>query len=386
MLLLAKTLYGLEPYLADELAALGARHVNMLNRAVSFQGNQELLYRANLHSRLALSFLLPICTFEASNEEQFYFELKQIPWENYLDVQQTFAIHATVHSETFRHSQYISLKAKDAIVDYFREKKGIRPNVNKDFPDILLDLHISHQTCTISLNSSGESLHKRGYRRQAGEAPLNEVLAAAMVVISKWKEQDVLLDPFCGSGTILIEAAQIAARIAPGLYRKRFAFMNWLDFNEKLWKKLLQQAHQLIRKEINLRIYGSDISEKAIRIARQNVKNAHVEDFIQLTCISFEQRKPPFSEGYIITNPPYGERIGNQNMSNFYKSIGDKLKRDFAGYRFFIISSNLEAMKFFGLKPSHKWTLYNGGLACTFREYELFEGRFFDYKRRNSLQ
>jgi len=378
---LAKTLFGIEPYLTEELIRLGAREVTPLNRAVSFYGDNAMLYKANLHCRLALNILKPIHVFKAKNEEQFYNLVRAIRWEDYLTIQQTFAIDATVHSEVFRHSKYIALKAKDAIADYFRDKTGVRPSVNTITPDVKLNLHISGTTCTLSLDSSGDSLHKRGYRRSHTDAPINEVLAAAMVVISGWQPHQTLLDPFCGSGTILIEAAQIAANVAPGLLRKTFGFMNWQDFDKKLWENIRHDAQQAVIDEPEARIYGSDISGKAIRIACENVENAHTDDMIRLLTKPFGQRTPPNPEGgYIITNPPYGERIGAENMSAFYKAIGDKLKQDFAGYKVYIISSNLETMKSFGLKPTKKWTLFNGGLECTFREYELFKGKLIDKK------
>ena len=373
--IVAKTLAGLENVLADEIRALGAESVLVERRAVSFIGDQELMYKANFHLRTAIKILKPIAEFEVTNRDELYDHAKEIPWTNYLALGKSFAIDATVQSEMFVNSMFASLRVKDAIADQFREATGKRPSVNADDPDIRINVHLMNNHCTLSLDSSGESLHKRGYRIGQGEAPLNEVLAAGMILLTGWHGEKDFLDPMCGSGTLLIEAAMIAKGIPPGIYRKSFGFEQWPDFNEKLFEEIYNGEYE---KEFNGKIIGSDISPMDIAIARNNVKNASLSKVIELQVQDFIKIEPPFDNGIIIMNPPYGERMKPQSISELYSSVGNTLKNKFAGFEAWIISSSEDGLKSIGLKPAKKIELYNGALACSFRCFELFKGTHKD--------
>jgi putative N6-adenine-specific DNA methylase len=372
--MIAKTLFGLEEVLAEELQGIGAENIAILNRAVSFDGDTALMYRANIRLRTALNILKPIHTFIAYNEDTLYKEVRKIAWKDYLTLQTTFSIDSTVSSEIFRHSKYVALRSKDAIADYFRELTGERPSVDVENPDVKINIHVYKHSFTISIDSSGDSLYKRGYRVTSADAPINEILAAGMILLSGWDKKQNLIDPMCGSGTILIEAALIAADIAPGIYRKRFGFQFWNDYNQKLFDTEIAAAKSLIKEDVECRIYGSDVSRKPIEAALENITNAHVDDFITISQKPFEERNVPAGGGILISNPPYGERVGKRDINEFYKIIGNRLKQAYAGYSAWLISSNLEALKYVGLHPSRKIELYNGGLQCSFRKYVLYEG------------
>jgi putative N6-adenine-specific DNA methylase len=371
--MVAKTQFGLEEVLAAELRTLGALNVETHNRAVSFTGDRAVMYKANLHARTALKVLVPIEKFTARNERDLYEEVRRIEWDRYMDVTGTLAVDGILKSEYFNHSQYIALKTKDGIVDYFRDKYKRRPDVNVTDPDLRVNLHISKDQCTIALDSSNESLHRRGYRGENTLAPLNEVTAAGLVLLSGWNGKGVLMDPMCGSGTILIEAAMFARNIPPNMLRKKFGFETWKDFDAKLWDEIKTEAKKNIR-DSDATIIGSDAVFKVIELARGNVERAGLDEDIRLSNKRFEEVKPPAEGGTVIMNPPYGERLQVEELDTFYKSIGDKLKKDFKGYNVWIIASGTESLKKVGLQASKRIMLFNGGLECKFHCFSIYEG------------
>ena len=374
-LILAKTFKGLEEVLAQELIELGANDVQLERRAVSFRGDKALLYRANLCLRTAIRILVPIASFKAKDTDALYDQVKALNWSQYMTADQTFAIDATVYSESFRNSRFVTYRVKDAIADYWIDKAHKRPSVSTQIPDILLNVHVANEQVTISLDSSGESLHKRGYRVATTEAPISEVLAAGMLLLSGWKGQSDFYDPMCGSGTLLIEAALIARNIAPGVFRSSFAFEKWPDFDADLWNDIYNDDSN--ERDFTHHIYGSDASFYAIQQAAKNVKSAGVAKDVELKQIRMEEIKEVHAEGALVMlNPPYGERLkSNKEMEDLYSAIGTTLKHQFTGSTAWIISSNVEAMKCIGLKPSKKYHLLNGELDCQFNKYELFQGK-----------
>lgn len=372
--IVVKTFLGVEELLAEELTALGATDVKLLKRAVACRGDKRLVYKINLLARTALRVLIPIATFKTGKEEGLYYHIKQIDWSKYMDVDQTLSISSSVYSKYFTHSQYVALKTKDAIVDQFREKTFKRPNVNTVSPDLAIDVHVKDDNFTISIDSSGQSLHKRGYRKEQFVAPINEALAAALVMMTGWKGETTFIDPMCGSGTILAEAAMIASNTPPQMQRNYFAFKKGKHFDKALWNEILEEAKANI-KTPECAIWGFDKSFQSIRIAERNLETANMELFVQLKRKSFDKNQAPDHKGVIVTNPPYGERIEtSEDIIDFYRMIGDQLKNNFHGYTAWIISSNFEAMKLIGLRPSRKITLYNGALQCKYQRYDLYAG------------
>jgi len=369
----AKTLFGLEEILISELRRIGAKDIEKHNRAVSFTGDKGFMYKANLCLRTALRILVPIKSFKVSDEQSLYNEIKNIDWEQYMSVDDTLAIDCALNSDLFNHSQFLSQKAKDAIVDQFREKHEKRPSVDLDHPSLRINLFIYKDNCTVSLDSSGESLHKRGYRDKTNLAPLNEVLAAGMVLLSGWDAHFNLVDPMCGSGTILIEAALIANNIPPGFYREEFGFERWKDFDAELWKLIFDAS---INKISNLesKLLGADISRNVARKAFDNVKEAKVDDVVTIKTSAFENLEAPQGKGTVIINPPYGQRMNLEDINALYKSIGDTLKKNWSGYDAWLITSNMEAVKHIGLRPSRKIALFNGPLECRFLKFEMYSG------------
>lgn len=370
--IIIKTLFGLEKVLETELHQMGIQKTERLNRAVRADGSEEDLYRCNLLLRTALSVLKPIGQFYAHHENQLYKRVQQINWVDYLRLEQTFAINSTTHSQVFTHSHYAALKTKDAIVDQFRKKYGRRPNIDTRHPDVVIDLHIADKLVTLSLDSSGTTLDKRGYRTQSTEAPLNEVLAAGLLALSGHTPNATLLDPMCGSGTIAIEAAMMAAGIPPGLNR-HFAFENWRHFDEEKWKKIKREYKPLPSPE-HPEVFARDADPHALKLARQNARRAGVEQWISFEKINFFSLAPPTSGCHVVMNPPYGQRLQKGSMTEFYKKIGDTLKSNYQGSEAWIISSNLKDLKFVGLRPSQKIKLFNGALECRFQKYELYPG------------
>jgi len=350
--MVAKTLYGLEEILAEELIGLGADGVQIGRRIVSFEGDKELLYKTNFCCRTALRILKPIANFKANNPDEVYEQVKQIDWLQFLPEKKTFSIDSVVYSETFTHSKFVTYRVKDAIVDFFTEKGFPRPSVRINNPDLQLHLHISHNDCTLSFDSSGESLHKRGYRTEELSAPLSEVLAAGMILKTGWKGDSHFIDPMCGSGTLLIEAALIAMNISPGVFRDKYAFEKWDDFDAGLFEKI--STDDSCEKEFAFKCYGSDISPKAIVAAAKNVKNAGLSKYIELKVLPFQDMKENPGEGILVTNPPYGERLNSFDLLDIYAVIGERLKHVFSGYEAWVLSSNLEGFDKIGLKPSYK--------------------------------
>ena len=371
--LIAKTFMGLEPVLAKELTQLGANDVKIGRRMVSFTGDKEMMYRANFQLHTAIKILKPIRHFKANSADDVYEEIKKTDWTTYLDDNKTFAVDAVVFSEEFRHSKFVSYKVKDAIVDQFREKTGNRPNISVTNPDIRLNIHIAEDQCTLSLDSSGESLHRRGYRQESVEAPLNEVLAAGMILMTGWQGDTDFIDPMCGSGTLLIEAALIAHNMAPGLFRKEYAFEKWADFDAELFDRIYNDDSQ--EREFKHHIYGYDIDMKAINTARLNVKAAGLTNSITIEQQDFKDFKQPQEKSLMVTNPPYGERISTPDLLGTYRMIGERLKHEFTGNDAWVLSYREECFDQIGLKPSLKIPLYNGSLECEFRKYQMFDGK-----------
>ncbi len=376
--MIAKTFQGLEEVLAAELTALGANDIQIGRRMVSFSGDKEMMYKANFCLRTAIRILKPIKHFTAQDADEVYEQIKAIHWEDYLSVDNSFAIDAVVFSEEFRHSKFVSYRIKDAIVDYFREKTGKRPNVRINKPDVLLNIHIAENNCTLSLDSSGESLHRRGYRQEAVEAPLNEVLAAGMILMTGWHGECDLIDPMCGSGTIPIEAALIARNIAPGVFRKEFAFEKWPDFDRDLFDEIYNNDSQ--EREFTHKIYGYDNNPKANTIAMHNIKAAGVSKDVVLKLQPFQQFEQPKEKSIIITNPPYGERISSNDLLGLYEMIGERLKHAFTGNTAWILSYRDECFDKIGLKATKRIPLLNGALDCEFRQYEIFDGKYKDFR------
>lgn len=384
--MVAKTFQGLEDVLADELRALGAQNVTPGRRMVSFEGDKELMYRANLSCRTALRILKPIVKFTANDPDTLYEMTKEYDWSTLLSPEKTFSIDSVVNSDMFNHSRYVTYRVKDGIVDYFKDRYGAdkRPGVRLQDADAMINVHIDGNRVTLSLDSSGESLHKRGYRVAQTEAPINEVLAAGILLKSGYNGDCPLVDPMCGSGTFLIEAALIAANINPGVYRRNFAFEQWKDFDEELFEKLYNDDSN--EREPLHKIYGADMSPKAIAVAEKNVKQAGVSRYVELEIKPLSQWKEAPADGMVVTNPPYGERISVEDMEGLYELIGNKLKNVFKGYHAWIIGYQDDHFKHIGLAASQKIPMLNGSLECELREYVIFEGDYKSFRRDgNSL-
>ena len=380
MQLVAKTFKGLEDVLAEELRQLGAGNVTPGTRMVSFTGDKRMLYKANFCCRTALKILKPIVSFKARDTDELYEEAKRFEWDTLLGADETFAIDSTVNSEEFRHSKFVVYRVKDAIADYYMEKYGRRPSIRLVGADMQLNVHIYNNEVTISLDSSGESLYKRGYRVDQTEAPINEVLAAGLLLKAGWDGSQNLVDPMCGSGTFLIEAALIATNTYPGIFRKSFAFERWKDFEPEMLDEIYNDDSQ--ERTFDYKIYGSDISLKAIGIATRNVKSAGVAKYVDLKVKPFEDYTEAPANGMLITNPPYGERLSLDDVDAFYDMIGSKLKNVFKGYHAWIIAHKPEHFNAIGLKPSTKLEVNNGALDCEFREYVMFDGTFAEFRKQ----
>jgi putative N6-adenine-specific DNA methylase len=380
--MVAKTLFGFEELLAKELKQLGAQAVTIGVRHVSFIGDKGFMYKANIGLRTAIKILKPIASFKVINETDLYKKINAIPWENYLKSNGSLAVGATLNGDTFTHSQYVSLKTKDAIVDRFRDQTGERPNVDLRFPDLKIDIHIDRHFCTVSLDSSGESLHKRGYKIATNIAPINEVLAAGLIMLSGWDGQSDFMDPMCGSGTVLIEAAMIACNIPPNLMRNEFGFERWEDWDVDLFEKIEESLLSKTR-DFHHKIMGFDKSPSAVEKANQNVENAKLEDFIYIKHEDFFKTQKGGEEHlHMVFNPPYGERLDIE-MESFYSSIGSTLKHKYPGTNAWMISSNMEALKHIGLRPSRKIKLFNAKLESRFSKYEMYAGTKKTHKLKN---
>lgn len=366
-------MYGLENVLSDELEDCGAEDVTILNRAVSFIADKVILYKVNLRSRTAISILVEQASFWLKNEDDLYKKVKQVNWGHLLNINKTFMVRATVNSTLFTNSQFVAYRTKDAIADWFMDDQGKRPNVDTKNPDLKIQIHISDRKCTISLDSSGDPLFKRGYRQSRVIAPINESLAAGILLLAGWNGQCPLLDPMCGSGTFLIEAAMIAHNIPPGM-KRRFGFQNWLNYDAELWDSIFKEEVAKIT-DNNVQILGYDRDQEALQSARENVTTAFVEDSITLKKQDFfesewfKEEKP-----WIFMNPPYDERLQEDDVIQFYKDIGNQLKFNYSGAEAWIISSNLRALKYVGLRPSKKIKLFNGPLECRLNNFQMYRG------------
>ena len=370
--MIAKTFFGLEEVLAAELRIIGAKNIIQHNRAISFIGSNETMYRANHFARTALRILKPILKCKVQTPKSLYRNVKNYKWEKLFSLDETFAIDTVVSSEYFKHSKFVALKVKDAIVDRFRDQFDERPNVDVNNPTVRISVHIFNDTCTISLDSSGDSLHKRGYRTASTVAPLNEALAAGMILLSGWDKDSEFIDGMCGSGTIPIEAALIALNIPPGYLRNSYGFMKWKDFDSELWQKIKDGVE--IKTELDFKIIASDKSPEAIEAAARNIKSANLLKHIILEKKYFDEQSCKSGFGVLIMNPPYGERLKEEDLDRFYAEIGDTLKSNFTGFDAWILSASKTAMKKVGLRTSKKLTLFNGALECKFHKYELYRG------------
>lgn len=376
--LIAKTFQGLEEVLAQELTELGANDIQIGRRMVSFSGDQEMMYRANFCLRTAVRVLKPIKHFKASGADDVYNAVRAIDWSRYLSLDTTFSVDTVVFSQEFRHSKFVAYKVKDAIVDYFRETTGERPNISITNPDIRLNIHIAEDDCTLSLDSSGDSLHLRGYRVASVDAPINEVLAAGLIKLTGWKCDTDFIDPFCGSGTILVEAALMARNIYPGVFRKSFGFEKWKDFNRELLDRIYNDDSA--EREFAHKIYGYDLNLRAVEAARANAKSAGVADLVSVEQREMKKFVKPAEPAILVTNPPYGERLVSPDLLGIYRTIGERLKHEFAGGEAWIISYREECFDEIGLKASFKVPLFNGSLDCEFRKYQLFSGKLDDFR------
>jgi len=372
MKFIVKTLHGLENVLADEMRELGINDIHPGRRAVSFSGGLEHLYKANYGLRTAIRILNILDEFQVSHPDKLYKEIYNMEWERWFSYKRTIAVDSVVSSDHFRHSRFVSQKVKDAIVDRFRAKTGLRPSVDLNDPDVRIHVHIYADRCSVSLDSSGESLHKRGYRRSAWMAPLNEVLAAGMILLSGWSRDTAFIDPMCGSGTLLIEAAMIGKGIPAGIFRNKYCFQKWQDYDEALFEKVKKDMMPGQDDEVTIR--GFDISQEALTAATKNINQAGLRKEVKLKRSPFQELTPGLQKGLIITNPPYGERLEEDDLVRLYKDFGDKLKHDFAGFQVWILSGNMEAIKHIGLRTSRKLTLYNGAIQCKYHRYDLYEG------------
>lgn len=383
--LIAKTFQGLEDVLAKELVGLGANNVQIGRRMVSFTGDKALMYKANFHLRTAVRILKPILHFKATDADEVYNVIKSIDWSEYLDENSTFSVDSVVYSDVFRHSKFVAYRVKDAIADYFNEKSGRRPSVRLNNPDLMFHIHIAHEDCTLAFDSSGESLHRRGYRVETGPAPINEVLAAGMIMLTGWNGECDFIDPMCGSGTLPIEAALIARNIAPGVFRKGYAFEKWRDFDSELFRSIYEDDS--LERPFEHRIYGYDVDGRMVACARKNVKSAMMGDIIEINCRDIKDFEQPEKRALMIVNPPYGERLVSEKLLQVYKDLGSRLKHAFQGNEAWVISSNYDCFDQIGLKASARIPLYNGDLDCEFRKFELFQGKFKGFREEgNSLK
>lgn len=371
--MVAKTMYGLEEILANELQTLGAKNINRLTRAVEFTGDMKMLYKANYCLRTALCILKPIVFFTAKDENELYSNIFKVKWEKYMNPDGTLIIDSSVSSHTFKHSLFVAQKTKDAICDHFRKYFNVRPNVDKKDPDLKIDIHIFENDVTISLDSSGEKLFKRGYRRQTGLAPINEVTAAGLIQLTGWKADSNFLDPMCGSGTIAIEAAMYAMNIPAQYYRHSFAFQHWSEYNSVDWKYVRQEADNPIR-DFNYEIWASDISQDALNIAQTNITFTKLHKDIHLLLSPMEEGKKPEGKTIVITNPPYGERLEVDDVVALYERMGDTFKKFYDGCTVWVLSSDIFALKRIGLKPTRRIEVFNGNLECRFFKFEIYKG------------
>jgi putative N6-adenine-specific DNA methylase len=376
--LTAKTFHGLEDFLAEELKNINAQNIKVLNRAVQFSGDKATAYSANYNCRTALRILTELAFFKAHNEDYLYRKAKEIEWDKYFDTHQSFAINKTVNSDFFKHSHFAALRIKDAIADFFNEKYGKRPSVDAQTPDILINLHISDTKVNISLDTSGEPLYKRGYRKDAGQAPINEVLAAGLIKAAGDIDKKCFFDPMCGSGTIPIEFTMTKLNIPPAYHRQKFAFQNYKDYDESIFLKIKAEADSKIKSETEIQVFASDKNPTALKSANMNIKAAGLSEYITLLHDNFFAAEAPCSEGIIITNPPYNERLQIENTKDFYKQIGDSLKMNYSGWTAHVFSGFPSAAKTVGLRTKQRQKFYNGKIESRLLSYDMFKGKLKD--------
>lgn len=381
--MIAKTFSGMEDVLMNELTMLGATDCNKLTRAVSFKGDKTLMYKANLWCRTALRILVPFTSFEADDEQTLYDEIQKTDWSVWLSVDSTLAVETTLNQSTLNHSQFVSQKIKDAIVDQFRSKFDKRPSVDLQQPDLRIQAHIYNNKCTLSLDSSGESLHKRGYRELTNQAPINEALAAGIIKLTGWKNDTPFVDFMCGSGTFLIEAAMIARNIAPNKFRSQFGFQRWPDYDETLWQSIYDDALIEEKEAVDFEIIGGDKNGMVLEKAQQNINRAGLQNDIKLVKKNFENFIPPDDVGIVITNPPYGLRLHENDLMKTYKDIGNTLKQQYSGWQAWVFTGNLDLFKFIGLRPTRKIHLYNGAVECRLLRFDMYSGTKRIHKFRN---
>lgn len=380
MELVAKTLYGLEEVLKNEIIALGGKEVEVGNRVVTYKGDNKLLYESNLWLRTAISVLIPIKSFRFRDDKDLYHKFSRINFSDIMNVNDTFAAKGAVNSDLFNHTGYPMLVLKDAVADHFRDKYGERPSVDLAKPKILFDVHIDGHACTVSLNSSGAPLYHRGYRKKTGDAPMNEVVAAGLLLLSAWDQKSNFIDVCCGSGTLPIEAALIANGIPPNIARKSYSFQNWRNFDRQLWKSVYEDAPNYPKRDLDFKIIGSDTDGDVILKARDNIKALPLGKTISFEIKDFRDQEAPKGKGVLISNPPYGERLEVEAIGDLYQDLGNFFKRKMPGYDCWVMSSNFDALKRIELKPSKKIQVYNGSLSCDFRKFEIFEGSLIEHK------
>lgn len=380
MEIVAKTLYGLEEVLKKEIIDLGGEQVEVGNRVVTFKGDTELMYKSNLWLRTAISILIPIKSFRFSDEKDLYRKFSKINFSEFMGVDDTFAAKGAVNSPLFNHSNYPMLVLKDAIADHFTDKYDRRPDVDLAKPKILFDVHIDDHACTVSLNSSGAPLYHRGYRKKTGDAPLNEVVAAGLIYLSGWDQKSNFVDVTCGSGTLPIEAALMANGIPPNIARKSFGFQNWRNYDQQIWKSIIDEAPAQPKRDLDFKIIGSDTDGDVILMARNNIKALPLGRTIAFEIKDFRDQEAPEGKGVLICNPPYGERLVLEEIGEMYQDLGNFFKRKMQGYDCWVMSSNFDALKRIELKPSKKIQVYNGSLSCDFRKFEIFAGSLVEHK------
>jgi len=372
--MIAKTSFGFEDILSAELEELGAKKIRKVTRAVIFEGDERMMYLANLWCRTALRILKPIGSFPCASEQELYDGIRTIEWNKYLEADETLAVDSVVTKSNLTHSLYVSQKAKDGIVDQFRNRAGQRPNVELSRPKLRIHIHLNQDVASVSLDSSGESLHKRGYRQQQGDAPLNEALAAGMILLSGWDKKSPFLDLMCGSGTIPIEAALMARNIAPGIFRREFGFERWNDFDQDLWDEIIAEAKSNQLPSLDFRISGVDRSFEVIDFAKENIRYAGLDKDIDLYSMAFEDYNPEVVPSMIVTNPPYGGRITDDDLFLLYKNLGDAFKKKYPGCTAWVLTANKEASHKIGLHPTRKIPLFNGAMECRFLRYIMYSG------------
>jgi putative N6-adenine-specific DNA methylase len=370
--IVAKTFQGLEEVLAQEIRGLGVQDIEILNRAVRFKGDLKSLYSANYRLRTALKVLVEVDSFTAKNDFELYQGIQKIDWVRFMEPSMSLAVECVLFSDYFSHSQFIAQRTKDAVVDQFRDRTKKRPSVDRENPDLLISIHIQDTKVTVLLDSSGSSLHRRGYRSQLHQAPVNEVLAAGLLLLAGWNGKGNLVDPMCGSGTFLIEGAMIAMNIPPGTFRPSFGFEKWMNFNPDLFTEVADQVEE--NSNFRHRIVGSDKAAKSLQLARESIHRSFLDKKIELIHEPIETYTPPAGGGMMITNPPYDERLKVESITGLYRLIGDRMKQHYQGYQVWIFSGNPDAMKSIGLHPAKKIPLLNGSIECSFRRYDIYEG------------